>query len=139
MKLVYFALMGSLALATATQAQQYYRWVDDEGVVHFSQQPPPDNSQAEQRVVPSTPLATAPAEQVAQATDDSAIVPGAEEGTGVFGRDEEMCNQVRQSLATMRENEVINMTMQDGEIVQIHGESRQAEINRLLSMQSYYC
>ncbi len=36
-----FALIGGALTALAAGAEQVYRWVDDNGITHFSQQPPP--------------------------------------------------------------------------------------------------
>lgn len=141
MKLTRILAIGCLLLPALATAQAYYRWVDEEGVVHFSQQPPLNVANVEQRAVPLTHITAAPPPS---ATNASETAPGDDEegssgGTGVFGRNEAMCSQVQQSLATMRSHEVINMSMEDGSILQVHGESRQAEISRLLALQDYYC
>jgi hypothetical protein len=36
-----------LLIATAAQAQRIHRWVDDKGVVHYTDHPPPDSTRAE--------------------------------------------------------------------------------------------
>ena len=40
-------LSGLLLIAALASAQQVYRWVDENGVVHYSDQPPPDQSDAD--------------------------------------------------------------------------------------------
>ena len=40
-------LSGLLLIAALASAQQVYRWVDENGVVHYSDQPPTDQSEAD--------------------------------------------------------------------------------------------
>ncbi|MEO1581272.1 MAG: DUF4124 domain-containing protein [Pseudomonadota bacterium] len=44
------ALVALLLLGNAADAQQIYRWVDDEGVVHYSDQPPEDDAASAEAV-----------------------------------------------------------------------------------------
>ena len=46
--IVFLAL---LLLASCAWGQQVHRWVDEDGNVHFSQTPPPDQSQQESEIV----------------------------------------------------------------------------------------
>ena len=47
MRIATIIVLSSLLLAAAAAAQQVYRWVDEDGVVHYSDQPPPnDGAQA---------------------------------------------------------------------------------------------
>ena len=39
-------LVAGLALSTAAPAQKMYKWVDEKGVTHFSENPPPDGTKA---------------------------------------------------------------------------------------------
>ena len=41
MKMIAFCLLSLLFLVTNSTAQNLYRWVDAEGKVHYSDQPPP--------------------------------------------------------------------------------------------------
>ena len=54
-------LAAGLVLATAAPAQKMYKWVDEKGVTHFSENPPPDGTKAttvEPKVTPpSGPVA----------------------------------------------------------------------------------
>lgn len=62
------AIAIAMLLATpSTAAAEIYRWVDDEGVVHYSQQPPGDR--AAKRVEAARPPADDP-EQRRAATED---------------------------------------------------------------------
>jgi hypothetical protein len=41
------ALAAGLALAAAAGGQQMYKWVDEKGVTHFSENPPPEGAKAQ--------------------------------------------------------------------------------------------
>lgn len=132
-----FLLIGA-SLSIQVIAQPYYRWVDENGLVHYSQQQPIGIQGVEVAQIPRTHI-TAPYLDEPEETQQGLAEATETENASVFGRDQEMCQKVLQSLAVMQENEVVNMTMPDGSVVQIHGESRQSEIERLSAMQDYYC
>jgi hypothetical protein len=46
-RLLTVALGAMLLTATAAQAQRIHRWVDEKGVVHYTDHPPPDSTRAE--------------------------------------------------------------------------------------------
>ncbi len=63
---------GGLTLAAAiavARADTYYKWTDEQGVVHFADNPPPNVGKVEERQLPAAPAAQ-PRE--AQAAPDSA-------------------------------------------------------------------
>jgi hypothetical protein len=56
--------LGGLALATSCStaaAQTFYKWTDDQGIVHFADMPPPKGQHVEERQLPAPPPAEAPA------------------------------------------------------------------------------
>jgi hypothetical protein len=55
-------LLLALLLAAAAPAQTMYKWVDEKGVTHFSETPPPDGKGQKVEVKPSAPSSTAPAD-----------------------------------------------------------------------------
>lgn len=61
-RIVTAVIFGALAVATAGAQQRVYRWVDAQGVVHYSQTEP-DNAEAQARdlKVPRTAATAAPA------------------------------------------------------------------------------
>lgn len=124
-------------LPIGIEAQQYYRWVDADGVSHFSQSPPPSDVEAERALLPRTsPVnATNTAVQEQQA---SSVNSG--ETLNSFGKDPDLCSQVLQSLQTMNEYENIVMTdPETGDGFYLSETERAAEKVRLENMRSYYC
>ena len=51
-------LMLALALAAATAAAQIYKWVDEKGVTHYSESPPPDKKATKVETGPAAPAPT---------------------------------------------------------------------------------
>lgn len=62
MRILVAALLFGLVTAPAG-AQQMYKWVDDNGTVHFTDSPPPDTVEAERRLL-SNARATLPDEVI---------------------------------------------------------------------------
>ncbi len=70
-------------LAASTVLAQAYRWVDEDGVVHFGDRPPPDaGTQAEAIVLPKANITTVRTYE--RATPDSSDVDDAAEPGGAF-------------------------------------------------------
>jgi len=55
-------------------AQTFYKWTDDQGIVHFADMPPPKSGHVEERQL-SRPPAEAPAAEAAPATGAEAPTP----------------------------------------------------------------
>jgi hypothetical protein len=64
-------LLGSLLLAALPAAAQMYKWVDEKGVTHFSETPPPDGKGTKVDVKPSGPPASGEAPDWKQRDLDS--------------------------------------------------------------------
>jgi hypothetical protein len=62
-------------------AQTYYKWTDDQGIVHFADMPPPKGEHVEERHLPVPPAVEAqepqaPAEAAATDAEAQAPIPG---------------------------------------------------------------
>ncbi|HEY9103701.1 DUF4124 domain-containing protein [Chitinimonas sp.] len=67
------ALCAAVLLAPALVGAQVYKWVDANGKVQFSDQPPP-NSKAQALKLPSNNVSAPPASKAASKQDDDATV-----------------------------------------------------------------
>jgi outer membrane biosynthesis protein TonB len=63
-----FVAFAILALAAPAAMAQLYKWVDKDGRVHYSDQPPP-SQESKQIAVPTAPSAPAPKSAVAKEKD----------------------------------------------------------------------
>jgi hypothetical protein len=68
-----FLVLGSMLVFTALASAQMYRWVDEDGRVHYTSTPPPPGVKARTLRAPSTAPAPAPA------ADDAAKDAGAKD------------------------------------------------------------
>lgn len=133
-KLLLIAMTALLPVLAS--AQQYYRWVDENGVSHFSQNPPPEQVSAEVGLLPRSAL-VGDQNLPSESTDE---VSSGEETLNSFGKDPELCSQILQSLQTMNEHENIVMTdPETGNGFYLSESERAAEQIRLEDMRSYYC
>lgn len=92
MRLLSILLIG-LLLSAAADAQQVYRWVDSDGVVHYSDQPPPDDAKDATEVdVPRATVYRGPSVQRRATTTPRNSTPATPPTTEVLGLDQR--NQV---------------------------------------------
>lgn len=132
-------LLVSMPLA----AQQYYRWVDENGTMHFSENPPPDNAGAAPEQVRASHL-TRGLSGNSDATDGTAqnAVANSAAGNQNAGaaNDEEMCRKVRTNLETLRNTPQVRRVDPDtGEARLLSDDEHQQELERNLRLEDQYC
>lgn len=135
LKLLLIAIAALFSFCAS--AQQYYRWIDENGVSHFSQNPPPEQASAEVGLLPQNALVN---DQHLQQAPEEDGLSNSEESLASFGKDPELCTQILQSLQTMNEHENIVMTdPETGNGIYLSESERAAEQVRLEDMRRYYC
>ncbi|WP_373186707.1 DUF4124 domain-containing protein [Halopseudomonas sp.] len=119
-----FGLMSSVVAA-----EQMYRWVDDQGVPQFGQQPP--EGQAYQRMNISSPpppggalRAPAPLPQADESPNEAQDNAGISD-EALAAKREEQCSKIRSNLETMERNPRLSKTNDAGENVRIGEDERQ--------------
>ena len=110
-----------LALTPAVEAGKYYRWVDEEGVTHYTATPPPDGKESEEVRTLNTRSSDAPAakeklDQMRAQTNAERTKAAAaaerkaeteEEMAGAEEQSKERCEQHRQNLETLKNKAVV--------------------------------
>jgi hypothetical protein len=121
MRLLMLMLLVAIALPAA--GQQLYRWKDDNGVVHYTDSPPPGKSFETREFVPEPDRpATAAAPAVAPAAPS------------------ERCLQARANLQVFDTSEGISMdTDGDGIEEELQGEVREREHQRARELVQVEC
>ena len=125
-------------------AQQYYRWVDADGVSHFSQYPPEEFVEAEAILLPRN-AETGPviSENVDRAVVDAPSAPAPVTETyanNAYGKDPQLCAQIRQTLTSMTEYSDVRISdPTTGEETELTDEAKVAELERLDHLRAYYC
>lgn len=131
-------LLSSLAMA-----EQMYRWVDDQGIAQFGQQPP--QSRSYQRVdIVSAPPPGGPLRAPAPLSEPEA--PSAEPGQNQTANDKaipaqrlEQCGQLQANLRTLETNPRLSRTNDAGEVERIGEDERQALIKQAKTDLQSYC
>lgn len=143
-KIIITAVLG-LACSSA-MATQLYRWVDENGVTQFSQQPPAEDQYQRMQVKPApelgtgslapetTPDDTEPAEPTAPAPAPEAQ-PTAEQQAKLA----EQCDALRTNLTTMQNNPRLRRTLDDGTVERIGEDERQAMIAKAQADLQEHC
>lgn len=132
-----------LLLCTPVPAQQYYRWVDKNGTMHFSESPPPDNAGAAPEQVRASHLTRGLSgnSDATNGTAQNAVASSAadNQNTGA-ANDEEMCRKVRANLETLRNTPQVRRVDPDtGEARLLSDDEHQQELERNLRLEDQYC
>lgn len=130
-------------LSSLATAEQMYRWVDDQGIAQFAQQPP--QSRSYQRV----DIVTAPAPGGtlrAPATLSEPEAPSAKPGQNQAANDkamqaqrQEQCGQLQANLRTLETNPRLSRTNDAGEVERIGEDQRQALIKQAKTDLQSHC
>lgn len=131
-------LLSSLAVA-----EQMYRWVDDQGVAQFGQQPPegrqyqrmdiisappPGGALREPAPLPAPPTAASDQDQRQEANDQA-----------MEARRLEQCGKLQTNLRTLESNPRLSRTNEAGEVERIGEDERQELIAQAKSDLESYC
>ncbi len=134
--LILSLFLAGFACGAAAQGQQMYKWTDENGVVHFSETPPPDQK-AEQTSVPPG------AEKMGQAPVEGAT--SMEVGSAAQQKREELarkrdqaeaesalrdanCAAKRAEVARLEPHRRVFYTDENGETVRMDDEARVAQV-----------
>tara|TARA_R110000850_G_scaffold970_2_gene5920 strand:+ start:3351 stop:3800 length:450 start_codon:yes stop_codon:yes gene_type:complete len=133
-----FCLLSSVAAA-----EQMYRWIDDQGVPQFGQQPPegkayqrinvnspppPGGSLRAPEPLPESATADAPAEEDPSISDEALAAKRAEQ-----------CARIRSNLQTMERNPRLSKTTEEGETVRIGEDERQRMMEQARADLAEFC
>lgn len=124
-------VLGALAFAGPVSAQPAYKWTDENGVVHYSDQPPPDNAKAERvDLRAGGPRAERPEEDV-----EAAPTEGARSAQSVNA-----CEAARRNITVLEENSRVQMDLDgDGTPEELTPEQREQELERARGLAALLC
>jgi len=136
-------LLALLCAATAASAEQVYKWTDSAGVVHYSDAPPPQNTQNVQTVHVSGGVHALPTEAAATTEPESKPEGAAANGNapppGVTADAAELrkknCQQARANLELLQSNYPVAGT--NGKA--LDDSSRRAQITDTNAQVTFYC
>jgi len=132
--LVFIAALSMIG-STSIAAQQIYRWVDDQGITHFSAQPPQDKDATRiEAKAPSPGPASAPSSNknrnnsLHDPEQDALDEKIANELLAQEAEIDKFCKQNRENLAQLRNNPRLRYTDDDGQMHAVTDEIRQQRI-----------
>lgn len=117
-----------IGFSLTASAGTYYRWVDDQGITHYTSAPP--QGMASEKVASFTQSSSAPA-PVAQAeaeTDSSQSQEPQQPEPQVSQKNSERCAIARKRVKALQSNNRIRMATDDGEFRYLSQEDIQAEL-----------
>ena len=136
--------------ALGAGAQAMYKWVDEKGVTHFSEHPPPD-TKTEKKATKVTPRVVPPSgggaydpnawkSKEAEAKKRS-VDRGQQEQASArdAAKQAEMCDRARSRLAFLTNSGVIFRDNPDGSRVYLEDKQREAEIARAKEVADQAC
>ncbi len=142
-----FFLGLSLTAATVLAAQsQVYKWTDAQGVVHYSDAPPPTTQANVQQVrvsggdrphaVDGDATADVPASKPADATPPDSTAAQAAPPETPHDKD---CANARSNLELLQSKFQVSVTGSDGKAVALDDKSRQAQIADMNAQIATFC
>ncbi len=134
--LLALGLLG-LTLTLPAQAVSLYKWVDENGRVHYSQTPPDTSAaQSEQmQLKDSDPYQSKPEGEAAEEDKNAPSVTN--EAAQVVERRKKNCEIAKQNMETFRNSEKIQQP--DGTVVTLSPEMRDAKMKEAQAMINAYC
>jgi hypothetical protein len=127
-------------LSSVVAAEEMYRWVDDQGVPQFGQQPP--EGKAYQRINVASPQPLGGALRAPEPLPEKDAPANENQGTtdeALTAKREEPCAKIRSNLQTMERNPRLSRTTDDGETVRIGEDERQALMDQAQSDLQEFC
>lgn len=147
-----FALVLALTLSSASLADEFYKWVDENGVTHYTQTPPKQPGVSSQKIRASG--TTVNQEEAAKAkqrlqSSRSSFQTSAEQRAITEGLEEEekekalkmakYCEDARKNLKVLNEHARIREKGKDGEYRVLSEEEKQAKVARNQKHVKEYC
>ena len=138
-------LIALLGMAAAAQAADAYRWVDANGVVHYSDAPPPVEAKAELVHLPGTGskagAAAALPDEPAKADDSEE--PGEKKPPGVLASTvlsaEKRCADARANLEVLQRSGPVGVDTGSGKPQPLDDNARQRQIGNAQTIIATYC
>ena len=141
--MILLALACTAASALAADKQQVYKWTDANGVVHFSDAPPPKDTQNVQsmRLVGGTTATASSTEDEgkAAAADASKTVASAPPPPAAEDARAKECEQAQRNLKVLQSDLPVSELGADGKVKPIEDKERAARIAGVQDRIAQYC
>lgn len=133
-----------LCAYAACAAAAIYKWVDSQGVTHYSETPPPPEVQTQEVPIQAAP--TAPAAPKEAAPEGEKAAPGAPAAPSAETDKEKLaksravqCGQVQDTLKTLNGPNPVYTSNSAGDQVLLSNQDRAEAIERWKKLEDKYC
>jgi hypothetical protein len=144
------ALFGLLVFASQLMAEKIYKWVDENGQIHYSSQKPPDQEVETVKVRKGPRVTPPPAAEETPADPNEPVDPEADAEAEAEARAQlaqadavnrqRLCDQARQNLAALNATvRVQRIDEKTGETVRMTDDQRVAAMQRANQAIREYC
>jgi hypothetical protein len=132
------AVAALLSMAPTAGMAEVYKWVDDDGVTHYSQQPPPEGTPTVITPTADAPSSaeSAPDADAAEQDDGSADT---EEGDGEQETIADFCEELREREKVLEDDRPIRMKAEDGTLTDLDDEGRAQRLERVQNQLQEHC
>lgn len=134
---VLLAVAALLSMAPIAGMAEVYKWVDEDGVTHYSQQPPPEGTPTV--ITPDTGApSSAEGEPDADASgqDESA---DNEDGDGEQETIADFCKDLREKEKVLESDRPIRIKAEDGTLTDLDEEGRAQQLERIQGQLRDHC
>lgn len=133
--------MALLTLLVTAQAQdQVYHWVDDKGVPHYADAPPPGDDADVREVAVDRSQPSLPATAAVDTNTVASASSSPPSNQSVAATRKQLCERARQNLVTLNSaKDVVQDTNGDGVNELLDAGQRQAELKRAQGAITAYC
>jgi hypothetical protein len=137
-------LAMSLCAYAACAAAAIYKWVDRDGVTHYSETPPPPEVQTRHLPIQTAPAAPAPAAKAApEAGKEAPAAPAAspaESDKDKLAKSRAVqCSQVKDTLKTLNSPLPVYTSNSAGDQVLLTNQEREQALERWKKLEEKYC
>lgn len=126
-------LVALLVCSGAAQAARTYKWVDENGVTHYSQYPPPKGEW--QVIEPDIALPSSADSASAASGEQTAAAAGDDDGQTM----EEYCNQLRNQAQMLASDRDVRVRHEDGTLKPLEGDARAQRRAEIQTQIDQYC
>lgn len=129
------AIAALLSLIPAVAMAEVYKWVDEDGVTHYSQQPPPSGTPT--IITPDT----GPPTDTGESQDGDGEEGSADNENGDDGQETiaDFCNDLRERKSILQSDRPLRVKAEDGTLSTLDDEGRAQRLERVQGQLRDHC
>lgn len=134
---VLLAVAALLSMVPLAGMAEVYKWVDDDGVTHYSQQPPPEGTPTV--ITPDTGAPSSAEGEADADTDAQDASADNEDGDGEQETIADFCKDLREKEQVLEGDRPIRVKAEDGTLTDLDEEGRAQRLERVQGQLQDHC